>query len=380
MSPRPRIGWICNSAIVKSETFLSDNLELLQSFAEVKAFSGNKVDGKGHPDVEALNFDNVPQRIHHVIWGKLTGRDLRTLSKRKRCLNQLKRKLEDFKPDLLWIEFGTTAHIASDLIAHLGKPYIIAVHGFDVSSEFRDAWYQAELMRLIRCSSKVVCASQFIRNKLIAIGAPSDQCSIVRLSVNAPEKIEGFKTPNPSFIYVGRLVEVKGPTILIRAFKLVTEQNPDATLSIIGSGPLLNDAKMLTEELGISENVQFLGALHHQQTLAAMDEHWAICQPGITSQSGQQEAFGLSLAEAAARGLPVIATNFGGIPEHVQHGKTGFLINEWDIEGFSNAMLHIARNQEQARTMGQAGRQNILSLCSPSKRSDALQALIQSAL
>ena len=104
MSSGPRIGWICNSAIGTSETFLSDNLDLLRDFAEVKAFSGNRATGNGHPDVEALDFDDLPQRIHHVIRRKLSGRDVRTLVKRKQCFKQLKSRLDNFNPHVLWIE------------------------------------------------------------------------------------------------------------------------------------------------------------------------------------------------------------------------------------------------------------------------------------
>jgi len=379
MSARPRIGWLCNSAIGNSETFLVDNLKLLQGFAEVKAFSGNRHATEGHPDVTALDFDDIPQKLHHVIRRKLSGKDVRTLAKRRRCRQQLTTELKAFQPDVLWIEFGTTAHVAADLLTELDSPYIITVHGFDVSSALHDPWYQAEFIRLASSSLKVVCASDFIRNKLIAIGVPSERCLLMRLPIHDPGPPANLKTNTPSFIHVGRLVEVKGPIFLIQAFKFVSDRVPEASLTIIGEGPLHRESKRLTKELGLSEKVDFRGALNHQKTLCAMKEHWAICQAGITSRSGQQEAFGLSLAEAAVVGLPVIATNFGGIPEHVQHKKTGFLVDEGDIQGLAEAMLHVANNPLEARAMGMAGRQNITRLCSPVNRSLELQQLIDCA-
>jgi len=378
LNRHPKIAWLCNSAIGPSETFLGDNLKLLQGFANVKAFSGNKTRASVHPSVKALDFDDIPQRLHHILGRKLTGRDIRTLLKRKRCHARLFQELKKFNPDVLWIEFGTTAHVASNLIQALGKPYIISVHGFDVSVSLQDNWYKSEFVRLAVSSKKVLCASLFIQDSLINLGIPREKCQVIRLGVSPPTNTTNKKTKHPSFIHVGRLVQVKNPLLLIRAFHIASQSIPDAVLTIVGDGPLREKATALTRELDIANKVIFKGALNHPESLLLVEENWALCQAGKTCERGQQEAFGLSLAEAAVRGLPVVATKFGGIPEQVLHQKTGILVEEDDLQGFAEAIRDIALHPQKAMKLGESGRHNILNLCNPIKRIEALKSLISS--
>ncbi len=382
MKPRPRIGWLCNSAIGTSETFLGDNLKLLQEFAEVKAFSGNRHATDGHPDVTALDFDNVPQKLHHVIRRKLTGRDVRTLAKRRRCLKQLATELKAFKPDVLWIEFGTTAHVAADLLAELNTPYIIAVHGFDITREFRNPWYEKEFARLANASSAVVCASHHTRNLCMTAGADAKRCQVIRLPLDG-QRLRPTSTNQPhpaSFVHLGRLVEKKGPLQTIMAFEQVLSEIPDAKLTLIGEGPLRPQLEAYIQKTEIGESVQLTGALPQDEALACVQEHAIFCQHSVTGRDGDQEGFALSPAEAALLEMPVVSTLHNGIPEHVQHGTTGLLVREWDIDGMAHAMIELAIQPDSATVMGQNGRRRILNLCSKHKRVEELQRITHHAM
>jgi len=382
MSARPRIGWMCNSAIGTSETFLVDNLRLLQGFAEVRAFSGNRPDGEGHPDVTACDFDHVPQKLHHVLRRKITGKDVRTLSKRRRCKSQLLAELEAFDPDVLWIEFGTTAHIASDLLTALGKPYIIAVHGFDITREFRDAWYAQEFARLANASAAVVCASFHTKGLCVQAGVNEGLCQVIRLSIDGHTFKPDTTNPPPppaSFVHLGRLVEKKGPLQTVMAFEQVLEQIPDATLTLIGEGPLREAIEDRIHKSGLGKAIQLRGALPQKEALNLVRQHAIFCQHSVTGTDGDQEGFALSPAEAALMEMPVVSTLHNGIPEHVIHDQTGLLVQEWDVDGMAQAMKQLARDPQMARAMGKAGRDNILQLCDPAKRLKALESLIDSA-
>ena len=381
MPKTPRIGWICNSAISTSETFLVKNLELLQSFADVMAFSGNVTIGQGHPSVDACNFDHVPQKLHHVLRRKLTGKDVRTFTKRRRYKRQLLPKLSTFEPDLLWIEFGTTAHIASDLLAALSKPYLIAVHGFDITCEFSDPWYKQEFVRLANASAGVICASQHTRNLCVTAGVNEQRCQLIRLPIDGQKLTPRFKTPTPpqaSFVHLGRLVEKKGPIQTILAFEKVTRATPEATLTIIGTGPLESAVQECIARLNLSNSVQLIGALPQDKALQLTGKHAIFCQHSVTGKDGDQEGFALSPAEAALMEMPVISTVHNGIPEHVIHGTTGILVREWDIDAMAEAMLELALNPEKGQAMGRAGRQNILTMCDPLKRKLDLESLFNS--
>ena len=114
-----------------------------------------------------------------------------------------------------------------------------------------------------------------------------------------------------------------------------------------------------------------------QEALDIVQSHWVFCQHSVTASDGDQEGFGLSPAEAALLGMPVISTVHNGIPEHVEDGKAGILTREWDIEGMADAMIRLAQNPELRNSMGTKGRENILGLCAPETRSNAIQALLR---
>lgn len=378
-----RILWLCNSAIGTSETFLGDNLALLQRIGEIRAISGNPIPaGTPRAEVEHLTFDDLPQQLHHVVRRKITGQDVRTKAKRKRCLRQVTAALGDFKPDAVWVEFGTTAHVAADLLRHLGKPYFIAVHGFDITREFRDSWYKSEFVRLANNSAGVICASHHTRNLCRTAGVSDSRCQVIRLPLNAA-KIKR-NTPHPTgpvrFVHLGRLVEKKGPLQTLMAFHSVLETHGDTQLTIIGEGPLKEELVAYIQSHQLDSSVRMLGALPQTEALTEIQQHHVFCQHSVTSMDGDQEGFALSPAEAALLELPVIATLHNGIPEHVEHGETGWLVREWDIEGMGAAMKKLASDDDLRMRMGQSGRQRVMEMCLPEDRIEALGQLLKSAV
>ena len=382
MPQKPKVAWICNSAIRNSETFLVDNLKLLQDIAKVNAFSGNKNPNNAHPDVKHFNFDHLPLKWQHIIRRKFMGKDVRTIEKRKRCKKQLFHTISNFNPDLLWIEFGTTAHIASDLIDALKKPYIIAVHGYDISRELRDPWYAQEFVRLANASHAIICASHHTKNLCITAGVDSQLCRVIRYPIDG-QKLTPFPRKDEQltkFIHFGRLVEKKGPLQTLLAFQQVVKEIPNASLTIIGDGPLRKIIEDRIQREGISQSIRITGAMPQKEALDIVREHTIFCQHSVTGNDGDQEGFALSPAEAALLEIPVVSTLHNGIPEHVIHGKTGLLVREWDIDGMAKAMIELAKNKNLANTMGVNGRNHILKLCNPETRKAHLEQLILSVV
>ena len=378
-----KIAWLCNSAIITSETFLGDNLDILKEIGEVQAFSGNPADDhRGRPDVTPLSFDHTPQRLHHVMRKKWSGRDVLTRSKRKLCLQQLLTPLRSFDPDLIWLEFGTTAHIASDVLKAMSKPYFIAVHGFDITREFRDPWYKSEFVRLANASAGVICASHHTHNLCRTAGMNAENGHVVRLSLNGDrlKRTQPFPSGPIRFLHLGRLVEKKGPMQTLLAFHGVLDNHPKAQLTFIGEGPLRPQLEAYIRDNHLGESVTLTGALAQQEALEQLQHHHIFCQHSVTGMDGDQEGFALSPAEAALFEMPVIATWHNGIPEHVSHEETGLLVREWDIPAMTQAMHLLAADGEMRARLGATGRNRILALCAPSTRKAALSSILESAI
>lgn len=378
-----KIAWLCNSAIITSETFLGDNLDILKEIGEVQAFSGNPADDhRGRPDVTAHSFDHIPQRLHHVLRKKWSGRDVLTQSKRKLCLQQLLTPLRSFDPHLIWVEFGTTAHIASDVLKAMRKPYFIAVHGFDITREFRDPWYKSEFVRLANASAGVICASHHTHNLCRTAGMNAQNGHVVRLPLNGDrlKRTQPFPSGPIRFLHLGRLVEKKGPMQTLLAFHGLLDNHPKAQLTFIGEGPLRPQLEAYIRDNRLEDSVTLTGALAQQEALDHLQQHHIFCQHSVTGMDGDQEGFALSPAEAALFEMPVIATWHNGIPEHVSHEETGLLVREWDIPAMTQAMDLLAADSKMRARLGTAGRNRILALCAPSKRKAELSAILESAI
>ena len=380
MPERPRIGWISNSAVGLSETFIADNLTNLQSWADVSAFCGRRPEGLGRPEVEYLDFDDVPQRWHHILFGKLTGRNLVLEAKRVKAKSLLQSRLADLRPDFLWIEFGTTAEVIAPILMASTTPYVLNVHGYDVSKEFNRAPYRSTFVQLANASHAVVCASHHTKHLCVAAGVLPEKCQVIRYALDG-DRIQRNpdipKTSAPSFVHFGRLTPKKGPVVTLEAFHIARQSLPDARLTFIGSGPLQGELRRRIQEHGLEDVVTLHPAMGRQEALDIVQSHWVFCQHSVTAADGDQEGFGLSPAEAALLGMPVISTVHNGIPEHVEDGKAGILTREWDIDGMAKAMVRLAQDAELRESMGTKGRANILGMCSPEVRSKAIQALLR---
>lgn len=148
---------------------------------------------------------------------------------------------------------------------------------------------------------------------------------------------------------VARLDPVKNHGMLLRAFQKVASRFPDSRLLIVGDGPMRSDLESLAKTLEISKQVHFLGSRQDiPELLKIMD---------IFVLSSFSEGMSITLLEAMAAGVPVVATDVGGNREVVAEGKNGFLVPNDDMEVLSQRLALLLRDQQVRSAMGKAGRQ-----------------------
>lgn len=193
-------------------------------------------------------------------------------------------------------------------------------------------------LRIIGCSKKTMeqtidCYG--IKNKYM--GYIYNPISIDKFNPHEP-------IDNPAdFVAMGRLHEVKNYPLMLRAFKKVVECCPNAKLSIAGSGPLESELKALTEELGLQNQVTFLGNVQDVPTL--------LSKKSILLLSSLSEACPMVILEAMAAGLPIIATDVGGVSELVS--DNGIIVKSGDVDGFADAMLKLVNDPVLLKKMSQ---------------------------
>ena len=202
-----------------------------------------------------------------------------------------------------------------------------------------------------RLVGRVVCVSEDSARLSAAEGvAPARLCVIHNGIDVARFAYRGPAAGGPA-VMVGRLSPEKDAASLLRATALIARECPSFRLEIAGAGECLPGLRRLAGELGLHGRVRFLGEVRDIPGLLARASLFVL--PSLT------EGLSLTLLEAMARGLPVVATRVGGNPEVVVEGETGFLVPSRSPPELARALLRIQCDSQLGGRMGRAGRERV---------------------
>ncbi|MFO0951490.1 MAG: glycosyltransferase [Isosphaeraceae bacterium] len=199
-----------------------------------------------------------------------------------------------------------------------------------------------------RWADRVVCVADDGARHSLAEGFAPSRVMTVWNGIDLTRFAYQGPTPGGPAVAVGRLAPEKDHATLVRAAAIAAGSEPAFRVEIAGDGPCGEELRGLAAELGVGEVVRFLGRVDDV--------------PGLLGRSGQlvlpsrMEGVSLTLLEAMARGLPVVATSVGGNPEVVAEGETGLLVPPGDPAALARAMLAVWRDPALARVFGRAGR------------------------
>jgi colanic acid/amylovoran biosynthesis glycosyltransferase len=265
--------------------------------------------------------------------------------------------LERHGADLMHIYFGHTGVHLLPFIEQWDKPCVVSFHGADVAQKPEIKDYPAKLRRLFNAVPLVFARSQSLVDRLVHLGCPPEKLRINRTGI--PLNEFPFVDREPPLdgkwrvVQACRLIPKKGVATSLRAFAIFKKDNPGAEFFIAGKGPLQHELEMLAGGLGILRDVHFVGFLSQAKLLELYASSHLFLHPSEISPNQDQEGVPNSVLEAMATGLPVVATRHGGIPEAVEHGRTGFLVAEEDHVGLANAMHSITGSSAAFKQMGE---------------------------
>lgn len=371
MQANPCVAILRHQLFLPSETFISAQARALREFAPVLA--GRVLCG---PPAEDLAWF-VPaagalRQLDYVL---------------RRDPGLFLPGLATFGPRLVHAHFGVEAVYGMALARRLDIPLVTTFHGFDATLKRRElissrkpTWIQYLLRRgeLRQSGTIFIAVSEFIRRRLVALGFPEQRIRLHYIGVDtetfAPAAggtdeedavlngagstgVDVSETDRPPLIlHVARLVEKKGTAFLLEAFARISNRHPDASVVIIGAGPLRAELAGRAEALGIGNRVLWLGARPHEEVRTWLRRATVFCLPSCTAGNGDAEGLGLVLVEAAATGVPVVGTRHGGIPEAVIDGETGLLVPERDAASLADALETLLASATIRRKLGDAAR------------------------
>ena len=215
--------------------------------------------------------------------------------------------------------------------------------------------------RVVDAVDRLVVGSEFARRQLAAeLGARTDHVAVVPYGVDArfaprPPRADlraRYEVGNgPVALFLGGLKPRKNLPLLLETWAAVTARHPDARLLIAGGGPLLGSLRALAESKRLHGSVRFTGYVPEAEKSDVYNLADVFLFPSA------MEGFGLTVAEAMASGLAVVASNRGSIPEVVADGESGFVCDPERPEGFVARLVTLLREPALRRRFGAAGRE-----------------------
>ncbi|MBS1852590.1 MAG: N-acetyl-alpha-D-glucosaminyl L-malate synthase BshA [Acidobacteria bacterium] len=267
--------------------------------------------------------------------------------------------------DLLHVHYAiphsVSALLARQMLAARPRgqklPFVTTLHGTDITLVGLDRSYLPITRFSIEESNGVTAISQYLRDRTLKEFDVKNNIQVIYNFVNcdmyggkqnSPERLEYAPNGERILVHLSNFRPVKRVTDTIEIFDRVRKKVPSRLL-LIGDGPDRSRAEWLAVQKGIHNDVLFLGKqdnIHDKLALA-----------DVLLLPSELESFGLAALEGMASEVVPIATRVGGVPEVIDHGKSGFLAEVGDVEAMAGYAINLLSSQEQLQSMGKAARQ-----------------------
>lgn len=267
-------------------------------------------------------------------------------------INAFRRLFKLEKPQIVHTHASLSARVAAKLAGV--KSIIFTKHCIDSPKTGIKKLVSASINK--KLSSRIMAVSEAVKQNLLDAGIPDKMITVIYGGVDpidklSPREIEeikksyGIDGKELVFGMAARLSEVKGHKYLIEAAENVLNKRNDIKFVIAGAGPMEPQLKQLVEDKGLKQNFVFTGFIRDIGRIYNIFDVNMVCSVS--------EALCLQLIEGMSIGKPMIGTNVGGVPEVIQHGETGLLVQPRNPEELAQAILALAENADLRKAMGQ---------------------------
>ncbi len=273
----------------------------------------------------------------------------------QKWLNRIYQKIiQKERPDLIHVHFGTLASKLLPIKAKMNIPAVITFYGVDISHCVIDkAWRRIYKDILPKYNGLIVLCEE-AKKRLVDIRCDPSKIFVWNIGVDTDvfSYVKRLSTPaQMRFLTAARFVEKKGYFVLLAAFHKLININANATLTIIGNGPLKNRISHKISELGLAKKVSLIDTAgmpdFHEFFKEQLGKHDIFVIPSIVAKDGDDEGGPpVVIAYAQASGIPVISTPVGGIPRAIHDGRTGILAKSGDSSDLCEKMLYLMKDHK----------------------------------
>ena len=342
-----------------SETFIRNHVERLPG--DVEFLYGGFVptaSATGHPPT--YRSVRVVSRALATVTGRSVqgiGRFLVNRAPGCSDVEGVGRYLRDQEFDVVLAEYGPTGVSMVPSCRQAGVPMVVHFHGYDAfRDDVMERWGN-RYPEMFEYASAAVAVSRSMADQLVRLGSPTEKVRVVPYGIDLDRFSPGEASGGSNQVLsVGRFVDKKAPHLTVLAFRRLLKTVPSAELHLVGEGPLQGACRTLVRALDIEDRVSFHGVLPHRAVAERMERARCYVQHSVIAADGDREGTPLSVLEAAASGLPVVATRHEGIVDVIEDGISGRLVEEGDIEGMADALADVLGDPDRARRLGRSAR------------------------
>lgn len=239
----------------------------------------------------------------------------------------------------------------------LGKKYFITIYGTDTLTSLGSKKTKFLKTLIMKKAAKIFSISNSTTDKTLAkYNLPKEKFATItpgvtksftdKINLNLREDL-GYAQDDFIVLVINHLVARKGADDIIKAIAKIDDQK--IKLLVVGKGPEKENLENLAKELNLTNRVKFMGRVDEVESYYKAAN--ILTLTSYYDKTGDIEGFGLVLVEAELRGLPVIGTNSGGIPETISDGVSGFIVEERDVEAIKEKILLLKNNPELYQKM-----------------------------
>lgn len=356
---KPRVGIVLTEAGISSEVWALRQAESFGHFEPVYFAFSKRTDGWNVPEDREFYLFGDEKPRHEVLMRRVQ-RKLGVTAGAFPVPKQLKairRTLQAARLDTVLCHFAWNGVAIS--AAATGLPLICHVHGRDVTANLQWPSNRRALVDALPKFKHVITVGRF-QTEILKQLYPETKMSVVpcgaptSLFASAPLPERAADAP-VVFITVGRLSEEKGQLQTLEAFEMIYQTGVESRLVIVGDGPLLPQLRARIASSPAKDAVVLTGMLPPEE-VAKQLSHAHIYLQHSRAHNGWIEGFGVTLTEAGAAGLPLIASNLGGIPDQVLPEQNGYLHAQDDVQAQAKFMRALASNEPKRLAMGATAR------------------------
>ena len=317
----------------------------------------------GLGDFTVNDYDNI-DNILVKTFNQTVTRNEGSYSKLKylKALSSIKQVIKEFKPDIVHAHYASSYGLLGALSGF--HPFILSVWGSDVFTfpkksllhEFILKYNLSKADKILSTSHVMAKETQLYTKKEITV-TPFG----IDLEIFKPMDVKSLFNNTDIVIGTVKTLEEKyGIEYLVRAFKILSDKYPELPLKllIVGSGSLDVELKQLVQELGISSKTVFAGKV----PFVEVPKYHNMLSVSVSVSVSNSESFGVAIIEASSCGKPVVVSNIGGLPEVVEDGVSGFVVEPRNPQQTADAIEKLILDDELRNRIGKNGRDRVKKL------------------